>query len=125
MPDQVSNPEEMIGQELLRIHEDSYGTGAGRVDVYVLDDRYALAVLENDVTTIEQTLLDAGKGETVQHMRMTFQEAVGASFTAVVERAVGRRVDAFVSHLHVDPMLTIEFFRLAPPAPPLDEPEDG
>jgi hypothetical protein len=61
-----------------------------------------------------QELIDAGHGEAVKTSRMAFQEAIESTFIAVVERAVGRRVVAFVSHVHLDPLFTVELFRLAP-----------
>lgn len=119
-----AEPTELISRELLRIHEDSYGTGAHRVETHMVGDDYVLTVLDNDLTPAERTLLDAGHGESVRDTRMAFQAAIGSSFQAVVERATGRRVEAFVSHLHLSPMFTVELFRLAPAdtAAELDEP---
>ena len=109
----------MIAGDLVRIHEESYGVGmSGGVDVYVLDDHYVLCVLENDLAPVERTLIDNEQGEIVRSTRMAFQEAVGTSFTSAVERATGRSVEAFISHFHLHPHFTLEFFRLAPPAGP-------
>ena len=113
--DPATDPVRLIGAELERIHVDSYGTGAHRIHVYLLDDTFVLCVVDNQVTTAERTLLDHGHGEAVKTTRMAFQEAIGSTFIAVVERAVGRRVEAFISHVHLDPMFTVELFRLAPP----------
>jgi uncharacterized protein YbcI len=109
----------LIASELVRIHEESYGVGmSGGVDVYLLDDHYVLCVLENDLAPAERTLIDNDKGEIVRSTREAFQEAVETTFTSAIERATGRSVDAFVSHFHVEPHFTLEFFRLAPPAGP-------
>jgi uncharacterized protein YbcI len=116
-PDQPStDAPTLIASELVRIHEESYGVGmSGKVDVYLLDDHYVLCVLENDLAPVERTLINNEKGEVVRSTRMAFQEAIETAFTSAIERATGRSVDAFVSHFHVDPHFTLEFFRLAPP----------
>jgi uncharacterized protein YbcI len=114
----------MISREILRIHHDSYGTAGNSCQTFIVGDQYVLVVMDNDVTTAERTLLDGGKGEAVRETRMAFQEAIESTFKAVVERATGRTVDAFISHLHLDPMFTVELFRLAPQrADELREPE--
>ncbi|MEA2472945.1 MAG: hypothetical protein QOE06_860 [Thermoleophilaceae bacterium] len=114
MSEQQHEPTELISTELERIHQDSYGTGAHRIHTHIVGDRFVLCVVDNHVTVAERTLLDSGQGEAVKATRMAFQEAIGPTFIAVVERAVGRRVEAFVSHVHLDPMFTVEMFRLAP-----------
>jgi uncharacterized protein YbcI len=122
-PDATTEPTELISRELERIHLDSYGTGADQIQTYLVNDEFVLCIVDNEITTAEQTLLDAGKGEAIKTQRMAYQEAIESTFKAVVERAVGRKVDAFVSHVHLDPMFTVEMFRLAPRAEPLQEPE--
>ncbi|HEX8648439.1 MAG TPA: Na-translocating system protein MpsC family protein [Thermoleophilaceae bacterium] len=110
------DPRELIGRELVRIHEDSYGVGATGVEVFI-HDSYVVCVIQNELTTAETTLIDGGRGESVRNVRMAFQDAIDTTFRAVVERATGRTVDAFISHFHLEPMFTLEFFRLAPRAP--------
>jgi uncharacterized protein YbcI len=115
------NPTTLIGEELERIHQESYGTGAEHIDVFIHDDRYVVCVIDNELTTAERTLLANDKGEAIRSTRMAFQEAIESTFKAVVERATGRTVESFISHVHLDPMFTLEFFRLAPRVAPLDE----
>ena len=110
----AADPMALITRELERVHLDSYGTGAHRIHTHLVGDRFVLCVIDNEVTAAERTLLDAGKGDAVKNTRMAFQEAIESTFVAVVERAVGRRVEAFISHVHIDPMFTVELFRLAP-----------
>jgi uncharacterized protein YbcI len=110
---QLRAAEEQISAELVRIHEDSYGAGASGVVTHVLDD-VVLVLLDVDITEAERTLLGAGKTEVVRRTREDFQEAAGASFIAVVERATGRRVTSWVSRMSLDPIYAVEVFRLAP-----------
>lgn len=108
------DPAELIARELERIHVESYGVGADRIEVFIQDDTYVVCVIDNKLTLAEQTLLEGQKGESVREVRMAFQGAIEATFKAVVERATGRTVEAFISSVHLDPMFTLEFFRLAP-----------
>jgi uncharacterized protein YbcI len=105
--------EEEITRELVRVHEESYGAGASAVETYVLDTA-VLVILDLEITEAERTLLGAGKGEAVRRTREDFQQAVSATFIAVVERATGRRVTTWISRMSVEPVYSVEVFRLAP-----------
>ena len=48
----------------------------------------------------------------VRQVRLVFQEAMAASFTGVVEQALGKSVAAYHSQIMVDPDLGFEFFLL-------------
>ena len=104
-----------IVEELLRVHEGSYGTGASNIDVHLGHDM-VLAVIDVDLTAAERTLLSAGEGAAVKTTREAFQHAIAPTFTAIVERATGRRVTGFLSAISIEPLFAIEFFRLAPEA---------
>jgi uncharacterized protein YbcI len=108
----TAQQEEQISEELLQVHRESYGVG-GRVTTHVLDDS-VLVVIDVDLTTAERTLLDAGQADAVKGLRESYQVAIAPTFKAVVERATGRRVDSFASHMSVEALYSIEFFRLAP-----------
>ena len=47
-------------------------------------------------------------------IRRSFQQAMEAQFTAVVEAALGRKVIAYMSQIHQDPDLAVEMFVLEP-----------
>jgi uncharacterized protein YbcI len=104
-----------IGREILRIHEESYGVGASQVAVHIEED-IVLVVIDGELTILERTLLEAGKRDVIRSVRRSYQEAIAPTFTAVVERATGRKVESFLSEMSVDPIYSIEFFRLAPAA---------
>lgn len=116
-----TDPAELITRELERIEVESYGTGVHGIRT-VIDDSFVLAIVENELSTAERTLLEAGRGETVKATRMAYQAAIQPTFVAMVERALGRRVTAFVSHFNVDPVFSLEFFMLAPVLTELGEP---
>ena len=95
------------------VHRASYGVGAEEIHVHVTGD-FVLVALDVELTKAEQTLLDSGKPEAVTGIRESYQEVIGATFSAIVERATGRRVISFVSQMNVEPLYALEVFRLAP-----------
>lgn len=101
-----------IAREILRVHEDSYGTG-GNMTVHLSGDT-VLIVIDVELTAAERTLIGASQHEAVKATREAYQQAIAPTFTAIVERATGRRVRSFISSMNVEPLYSIEFFRLEP-----------
>jgi uncharacterized protein YbcI len=97
---------------IVRLFRESYGRGPTRAKSYLLDDRYVVTVLRDTMTTVERTLVDLGHMHLVRSVRVTFQEAMAASFKEVVEQAIGRRVASYHSQLMTDPDMGFEFFLL-------------
>jgi uncharacterized protein YbcI len=104
-----------ICRGVLAIHHASYGCGAGTVTAHILDDVVLVVLDKVELQPSEETLLEAGQDQTVAAVRDLFQETIQATFQAVVERATGRRVVAFTSHLALDDSpFSVEVFRLKP-----------
>ena len=108
--------EQTLGEELLHIHEDSYGKGAAEVTVHQVDDAILVFLDGLELQRAEEFLVDAGQQETVINTRAQFQQAIETTFRAAVERATGRRVTSFASVTKLDPNYACEIFRLAPHA---------
>lgn len=106
---------ETISRELIRIHEESYGVGAHGIKTYVLEG-LVLSVIDIELSLAERTLLEHGHADAVKEARQAYQQAIGPAFKAVVERATGHRVEAFLSDLSIEPLFATELFRLAPQA---------
>lgn len=102
-----------IAREILQVHDEAYGESAREAKVFVLDD-IALVVIDAEPTSSERTLIEAGRGDAVQATREAFQEAIAPTFTAIIERATGRRVTSFSSRMSIEPMYSLEFFLLGP-----------
>jgi uncharacterized protein YbcI len=97
---------------IVRLFHDYYGRGPTRAKSYMLDDRIVVCVLEDTMTTVEQTLARRGDGHKVRDVRLTFQEALADEFMSVVSEALGRDVRAYHSQLTLDPDIGFEFFVL-------------
>lgn len=105
---------EQIAAEILEVHVNSYGTGAGKALVHVLDDLVMVWLDEIELSLAERTLIDGGHSESVLRTRAAFQEAIKPTFVAIVERATGRRVSGFLSTTSLAEMCSVELFRLHP-----------
>jgi uncharacterized protein YbcI len=112
--DRLQEVEEAIAADLLRIHRDSYGTGAGSVKAYINDDSVLVILDELELQRSETFLLESGQGQAVVDVRNHYQQAIEATFSAAVERATGRRVISFISATRLDPHYAVEVFRLGP-----------
>ena len=106
---------EEIRREILQVQEEAYGVGARNIDV-LLDDNTIVVLIDVELSTAEQTLIDADRPDAVKGMRDGFQAAIAPTFTAIVERATGRRVQSFLSSMSMDPLYSVELFRLEPHA---------
>jgi uncharacterized protein YbcI len=105
-----------IADEVLAIHEESYGGGAADVRVHLVDDDLIIVVLDDlELLPSEELLLEKGHAESVLTIRSEYQRVIEPTFRAAVERASGRTVTAFSSHTALDgPRFSVELFRLLP-----------
>jgi uncharacterized protein YbcI len=103
-----------ITNGIVRLFSEYYGRGPTRAKSYMLEDLYIVTVLRDTMTTVERTLVAHGEVDLVRRVRLTFQEAMAASFKGVVEQATRRRVASYHSQLLTDPDVGIEFFLLDP-----------
>ena len=102
-----------VSNGIVQLFAEHYGRGPTRAKTYVLDDRFVVTVIEDTLTTVEQTLVDAGREALVREVRLTFQEAMADAFKGVVEREVGRKVVAYHSQITFRPDIGFEVFVLA------------
>lgn len=103
-----------LGAELLKIHEDSYGTGAVSTRALVDGDAIVVFLDGLELQQNEQLLIEGGFADSVLTQRSEFQQAIKPVFCAAVERVSGRRVVSFASMTKLDPTYSVEIFRLAP-----------
>ena len=97
---------------IVQLFREYYGRGPTKAKSFLLDGYIVVCVLEDTMTTVEQTLVKNGNGDMVRQVRLTFQEAMAHQFEGVVEKAMGRSVTAYHSQLTLDPDMGFEFFVL-------------
>jgi uncharacterized protein YbcI len=103
-----------LAEELLRIHRQTYGKGADTTHAYLLRDSVVCFLDDIELLPNEEFMIERDMEDAVVDIRQRYQEAVGDSFIAAVERATGRRVVRFLSRMSLDPHFVVEIFRLAP-----------
>jgi uncharacterized protein YbcI len=106
-----------ISTGLVQLHSRYYGKGPTKAKTHMVNDT-VISILRGGFTTVERTLLDTGREESVYQMRRTFQQVMETEFRRIVEEARGRRVIAYMSSINVEPELAVEIFVLEP----LEEP---
>jgi uncharacterized protein YbcI len=114
-PDAVERQGEQLAavtNGIVKLFSEYYGRGPDKAKSYILDDRIVVCVLENTMTTVEQTLVKNGHSHMVREVRVTFQEAMADEFKGTVEKAMGRHVAAYHSQLTIEPDTGFEFFVL-------------
>jgi uncharacterized protein YbcI len=104
-----------VSSEIVRLYATYYGRGPTRARTYLGRD-FVLCVLEDLLTPAERTLLANNRPEQVRSTRLVFQDVMRTEFVAVVERATGRQVRAFLSQNCTEPELAAELFLLEPEA---------
>ena len=97
---------------IVQLFREYYGRGPTKAKSYLLDERIVVCVLEDTMTTVEQTLVKNGDNDLIRQVRLRFQEAMAVEFKTVVENAMGRRVAAYHSQLTMQPDMGFEFFVL-------------
>jgi uncharacterized protein YbcI len=102
-----------ISDGMVGLMKEYYGRGPTRAKSYYEDD-LVVCLLRGGFSRVEQTLLEGGRGDSVIHQRMEFQDLMRQRFEAVIERVTGRRVIGFMSGNQQDPDIMCEVFILAP-----------
>jgi uncharacterized protein YbcI len=102
-----------IALEILRIHEESYGGGAG-VAQAIVTEGWVMVILDDlELLPNERFLLENGNADTVMQVRSQYQQAIRTTFSAAVERATGRSVVGFASTTSLEePCFAAEIFKL-------------
>ena len=107
-----------ICRDLMVIHRESYGRPAASAQAHLLGDTLIVLLDGLQLLPNEEFLIDNGHWEAVDNVRTQYQKAIEPTFRAAVERATGRRVIGFSSHVQVnEPRFMTEIFRLEPLEP--------
>jgi uncharacterized protein YbcI len=113
--DSVSSQGEQLAavtNGVVQLFHEYYGRGPTKAKSFLLDGYIVVCVLEDTMTTVEQTLVKNGNTDMVRQVRVTFQGVMADEFKSVVEKAMGRSVAAYHSQLTVEPDMGFEFFVL-------------
>jgi uncharacterized protein YbcI len=100
-----------ISNAIVGIHSKHYGKGPTKAKTYLIDDM-VVCVMQDVFTTVERTLIEAGKGDLVREVRTTFQHSLRDEFRDVVRNILGREPRGFMSQVDCEADMAVEFFLL-------------
>lgn len=109
--------EDELVREVMRVHEEAYGRPATNLQVGI-EETFVAVVMDVTLTPAEEEMVQGGHRSAVRKTREEFSHAIRPVYEALVERATGRRVEAFISRVALEPERPwgTEVFLLAPPA---------
>ena len=110
-----------LSNALVALMKEHYGKGPTAAKSFI-NDEYVFTVLEGGLTRNEETLLAAGRAETVRDYRLSFQQVIREEMCGVVERVTGRRVLDYHSQIVFEPPRSFEIFVLDAPLPTASAP---
>jgi uncharacterized protein YbcI len=84
-----------VTKGMVSLHRRFYGKGPTEAKTYAISDT-VICILEGGFTTVERTLIDGQDVEAVLNVRRSFQRAMERQFTEVIEKALGRKVIAYI-----------------------------
>jgi len=113
-----------ISTAIVKLHSEFYGKGPTKARTYTFDG-LAVCVLRDVFTTVEHTLVAAGKGDIVRDVRLTFQDTMADRFKSIVEEITSRQVIGFFSQVDVAADMAVEAFVLEPDGAEPDVPPPG
>jgi uncharacterized protein YbcI len=102
-----------VSNAIVGVLAECYGRGPTKAKSYIVDD-YVITVLEDFLTTVENTLCQNGHESLVREVRITFQEAVADRFIEAVEKCMDRKVLTYHSQVTFHPPRGFEIFVLEP-----------
>jgi uncharacterized protein YbcI len=100
-----------ISNTAVALHREHFGRGPGAAKTHV-SDNLVVCVLTDVFTPVERTLIEAGQEDRVRETRAAHRAATDAIYKARMEAVLGRRVEAHLSSVNVDPDVAVDVFVL-------------
>jgi len=101
-----------VTSALVRAKATYYGKGPKKAKSY-LNDEYLFCVMEDGLTSNEQTLLRVGEHDFVRSYRLKWQEIMAPVLMAEVSEIMGRTIPSYHRQILFDPTRLVEMFVLA------------
>jgi uncharacterized protein YbcI len=101
-----------ISRGMVRLYKEQFGRGPTKARTEFAGPDIVISTLEDTFTPAERRLAEMGEHQRLRDTRTFFQHASEPEFRAVVERALDRRVRAFVSGIDTEQDVSTEIFYL-------------
>jgi uncharacterized protein YbcI len=103
-----------IANAMVGAYKDALGRGPTKSHVHFAGTDTLVVVLENTMTMQERNLASLGEHERLRENRLLLTRALEARFRSIIERALGRRTQAFISGFDTRRDVAAELFTLEP-----------
>lgn len=100
-----------ISNTAVALHREHFGRGPGAAKTHVTGD-LVVCVLTDIFTPVERTLIEAGQEERVRDTRAAHRAATEDVYKQRMEAVLGRKVEAHLSSVHIDPDVAVDVFVL-------------
>lgn len=101
-----------ISREMVRIYKVQFGRGPTRARSDFAGPDLVVCTLEDSLTPAEKRMATLGDHQRLRDLRLYFQHATEDQFCQVIERALGRKVRAFISGMDTGKDVAAELFYL-------------
>ena len=98
-----------ISREMVRNLKKYYGKGPIKAKTYLMDD-FCLVVMRQGQTVAEETMIEAGREDTVRQFRQEFQNQMAERLIGTIEQLTGRKVITYQSQVLFKPPIVCELF---------------
>jgi uncharacterized protein YbcI len=105
-----------ISNAAVALHREHFGRGPGAAKTHI-GDNLVVCILTDVFTPVERTLIDAGQEARVRETRAAHRAATEDVYKDRMEAVLGRKVEAHLSSIHVDPDVAVDVFVLGSEAP--------
>ncbi|MGV1050224.1 MAG: Na-translocating system protein MpsC family protein [Solirubrobacterales bacterium] len=101
-----------ISREMVRLYKDRFGRGPTKARTDFAGQDLLVCTLEDTLTPVEKRMAELGDHERLRDLRLYFQHTAEVEFCEIVERALGRKVRAFISGMDTKKDVAAELFFL-------------
>jgi uncharacterized protein YbcI len=100
-----------ISNTAVALHREHFGRGPGAAKTHI-SDNLVVCILTDVFTPVERTLIEAGQEARVRETRAAHRAATEEVYKERMEGVLGRRVEAHLTSVHVDPDVAVDVFVL-------------
>jgi uncharacterized protein YbcI len=101
-----------ISREMVRLYKVQFGRGPTRARSNFAGSDLVVCTLEDSLTPAEKRMAAMGDHQRLRDLRLYFQHATEEQFCEIIEKALGRKVRAFISGMDTDKDVAAELFYL-------------
>jgi uncharacterized protein YbcI len=101
-----------ISREMVRLYKEQFGRGPTRARTDFAGPDLIICTLEDTLTPAEKRMAQMGDHQRLRDLRLYFQHATEEQFCEIIERALGRKVRAFISGMDTTKDVAAEIFYL-------------